>query len=247
MRTTVPLYGFGGGGGVSLNFKVVGNPQPENPADNTIWLKTDVPVTGYYFSPEQPEAMAEGQVWLQTEIPGIVKFNALKKNGIRLGLKCAMQYTSGGLVNVEALIYQNGTWIDWVTYLFKNGNEYTDLTGGWVSYAYGTYPCGDLVKDGSTIKFTSKTGVSYPGGGTANKISITGKKALHAKGYGTTNLNTAQKVGLFSTMDLKATPVLSVLTGTSSFDVTLDLTTVPAGSYYIGIYYGGYLTEMYLE
>jgi hypothetical protein len=40
-----------GAGGVSpLNFKVVGNPQPTNPKENTIWVDTDVKITGYQFS-----------------------------------------------------------------------------------------------------------------------------------------------------------------------------------------------------
>ena len=50
----------GGGGGASLNFKVIGNPQPESAKENTIWVNTDTPITGYYFQPEQPENMAEG-------------------------------------------------------------------------------------------------------------------------------------------------------------------------------------------
>ena len=51
-----------GSGGTSLNFKVVGNPKPTSPKENTIWINTDVPITGYHFSATQPETMAEGMV-----------------------------------------------------------------------------------------------------------------------------------------------------------------------------------------
>lgn len=54
MSVTVPIYGFGGGGGAQLNFKVVGNPQPNNPKENTIWVDTDVKITRWIFSAEKP-------------------------------------------------------------------------------------------------------------------------------------------------------------------------------------------------
>ena len=44
--------------GVELNFDVVCNPQPSNPAENTIWVDTDR-INNYYFSATQPENMAE--------------------------------------------------------------------------------------------------------------------------------------------------------------------------------------------
>lgn len=45
-------FKHGAGGGNPLNFKVVGNPQPNNPKENTIWIDTDVPITGWQFSAE---------------------------------------------------------------------------------------------------------------------------------------------------------------------------------------------------
>lgn len=53
MSIVVPMEGFGGGGTL-LNFKVVGNPQPENPKENTIWVDTDEKITSWYFSTEKP-------------------------------------------------------------------------------------------------------------------------------------------------------------------------------------------------
>lgn len=47
-------FKHGAGGGTSLNFKVVGNPQPENSKENTIWVDTDEPITGWGFSTTNP-------------------------------------------------------------------------------------------------------------------------------------------------------------------------------------------------
>jgi hypothetical protein len=45
-------FKHGAGGANPLNFKVVGNPQPQNPKENTIWVDTDVDITTYHFSSE---------------------------------------------------------------------------------------------------------------------------------------------------------------------------------------------------
>ena len=65
----------------SLNFDVVGNPQPTNPKENTIWLNTDAEITSWIFSPTEPTAET-GMVWITFNIAGAVSFNALKKNGL---------------------------------------------------------------------------------------------------------------------------------------------------------------------
>lgn len=43
-----------GGGGNPLNFKVVGNPQPASPKENTIWLNTDVKIKSKHFGVDEP-------------------------------------------------------------------------------------------------------------------------------------------------------------------------------------------------
>jgi hypothetical protein len=110
----------GGGGGASLNFKVVGNPQPETAKDNTIWVDTDVKITGWVFSATEPETPAEGMVWISTGTSSAVKFNALKKNVIMVCPVAAKQYVSGAWVEKDAKSYQGGQWVDWFTgtYLF---------------------------------------------------------------------------------------------------------------------------------
>ena len=115
---------LGGGSGGGLNFKVVGNPQPANPKENTIWLNTDVDITGKYFQAEQPEEMVGGEVWISTGTASRVAFNALKKSTIMVYPLSAKQYVSGAWVDVTAMSYQGGEWVDWILLLYDSGNFY---------------------------------------------------------------------------------------------------------------------------
>ena len=127
-------FKHGAGGGTSLNFKVVGNPQPSTAKENTIWIDTDVPITGYYFQQEQPENMTEGMVWIFTGTSSTMEFNALKKNGIQVYPISAKQYIVGAWVDKTAKSYQGGEWVDWWNgELYSPGNEWPNVTGGWVN------------------------------------------------------------------------------------------------------------------
>lgn len=120
------------GGASRLNFKVVGNPQPANPKENTIWLNTDRKITGYFFSATQPSNMAEGNVWIMTGKASTVVFSATKKNPIMVYPLNAKQMVSGALVEVQAKSYQGGEWVSWWNgELYENGNEFDTQTGGW--------------------------------------------------------------------------------------------------------------------
>lgn len=119
----------GVGGGVALNFKVVGNPQPEAPRENTIWVNTDVPIGVWYFSATQPENMAEGEVWFRTGTSSSTAFNALKKQNIMVYPLQAQQYINGALVDVTAKIYQDGAWQSVLVPAEYQAVEYIEGTG----------------------------------------------------------------------------------------------------------------------
>ena len=139
-----------GGGGASLNFKVVGNPQPANPKENTIWLNTDAEITGHSFAAEQPEGMAEGEVWISTGTASQVAFNALKKGGTVMVYPISAKQMQGGtLVDVTAKSWQDGEWVTWIKkdYIFKDGTfyvgemktttpKYLSVTGGEIKFTY---------------------------------------------------------------------------------------------------------------
>lgn len=119
------------GGGTSLNFKVVGNPQPTNPKENTIWLNTDVPIGRWYFSATQPEGLNAGDVWFSIGASSPVAFNALKKNGVMVYPISAKQYIDGALVDKTAKSHQDGEWVDWKLpdLVFFDGTLNTEVVG----------------------------------------------------------------------------------------------------------------------
>lgn len=123
-------FKHGAGGSNPLNFKVIVNPQPETAKENTIWVDTDR-INNYYFSATQPENMAKYDLWFRTDTSSPVTFNALKKNGIQVYPLLVKQYVGGAWVDKTAKSYQGGAWVDWITYLYNNGDECTDITGGW--------------------------------------------------------------------------------------------------------------------
>ena len=130
----------GGGGGASLNFKVVGNPKPANPKENTIWIDTDIPIPIYVICPPVPVPMPyveDGCVLIETGNSLTTAFNALKKNAIVVCPTVAKQYVNGALVNKSAEVYLNGAWIDLKTFLIEDGSDNTTLTGGWSDCYWG--------------------------------------------------------------------------------------------------------------
>lgn len=163
----------GAGGGAALNFKVVGNPQPEAPSENTIWVNTDVPIGAWYFNATQPENLNEGDVWFLTSTSSPAEFNALKKNGIQVYPMSAKQYVGGALVDVEAKSYQGGEWVDWVTYLYNKGDECTDITGGWkgVNKQSGSTADGTFTKESEYITIKNAYNGTY-GATTVNAVDM---------------------------------------------------------------------------
>lgn len=176
MSITVPLYGFGGGGGgASLNFKVVGNPQPASPSENTIWIDTDTPITSWIFSATEPETPSEGMIWISTGTASTVALNALKKNGVMVYPMTAKQYISSAWIDKAAKSHQNGAWIEWITYFYKDGNTFDDITGG---YAYGS----KTTFEADSIKIYIDTQNQESFACTNNKVDLSGISTLNVKG-----------------------------------------------------------------
>lgn len=174
------IFNMTAGGGTALNFKVVGNPKPESPSENTIWLNTDVEITGWDISPLCPETAEAGQLWVKTGNQSETPFNALKKNAIQIFPLSASQFIGGEWVEVEAQIYQNGAWAEWWNgVLFENADQFEDITGGWVKgYSYGNAGTTATIDDtGIQLSTVSGSAINVE---TAKKVSLSGHSTLHA-------------------------------------------------------------------
>ena len=246
------ILNLGGSGGAALNFKVVGNPQPENPRENTIWLNTDVPIGAWYFSATQPENLAEGDVWFPVGTSSPVEFNALKKNGIQVYSLSAKQYVDGALVAVTAKIYQGGAWIDWDVYLFDYGRQHYEWqVRGWKRSSSSHMLKAPTVKtntDGSvtlSLSATTKDTDRYPGGvyELVEDFDLTGVASLELEcDYSNTQASATSADGFcLAVVPRSATywdsgAVAKVWS--KKANATLDVSNVASGSYdvVIGLY-----------
>ena len=172
-----------GAGGTSLNFKVVGNPQPADPKENTVWVDTDAKITSWAFQTEQPENVSEGSVWLNIDIASTRNFNALKKNAVQVYPVSAKQYISGEWVNKTAKIYKDGTWLDFSDgYLYKRGTWYN----GTALDEFFTHGTPTLKYNDNAIRVTLDSyEMTYRA--FQNKEDFTGKTKLSAKFYSYNN------------------------------------------------------------
>lgn len=245
-------YNLAGGEGASLNFKVVGNPQPSNPSDNTIWVNTDVKITGWIFSATQPDNLTEGNVWISTGTSSPTAFNALQKNGIMVYPVSAKQYINGALVDKTAKTYQDGAWVDWIvyTYLFKSGTgkvvEFTTKHQGNCSIAVTTekitVTAANPASNGQSVVFTSA------------KHDVSGKKTLNALIYCDKLAGNIQpKFGLSNSIpnfdSYSYVASVSIQSNSRETVYSIDLSSVTSGSYYIGTggAFNGYIKDMWME
>lgn len=172
-------HGFksgGGGGGASLNFKILdGITQPTNTRENTIWVNTAEGITGYSFSATEPENPAEGMLWIENGTTSTVAFNAIKKESIMVYPLSAKQYVSGEWISLGAYIYQDGEWVqfssEWSGELFDNGDQFATVTGGWV------HSGGDAI--GTTLNGSGGGATTFGSNVyTANAIDVTNYNTL---------------------------------------------------------------------
>jgi hypothetical protein len=164
--TSLTIPGYTGFGGSAV------------PKENTIWVNTDTAITSWEFSATQPTGV-EGMVWFPTSISSTVSFNALKKNNVTVYPITAKQYVSGAWVDKSAKTYQGGAWVDWRRYLYKTGDQMSNVTGGWtmVKDSNGT---GAFNSDHIALGYTgssSRNAAAY----TVNKVDTSGFSTLKVK------------------------------------------------------------------
>lgn len=243
----------GGGGGAALNFKVVpGLTQPGTASDNTIWVKTEQ-IGYWYFSATQPEGLQEWDVWFQTGTESKMEFNALRKNGLQVYPLIAKQMISGSLVGVDAMSYQGGQWVDLVTYLYKDGKQFEDITGGWTGVSGGGILC-DF--DDSGIVFSAASGARDCTAYTKKKIDFTDINTLyatvtankHGNDFGKIRVALSTQNSGTALSDSKVSAFADVnIVGTT--EVELNVSGI-LGSYYVGVYADiatGAVNDIYIE
>lgn len=235
-------FKHGAGGSNVLNFKVVGNPQPTNPRENTIWVNTDTPISGWSFSSigNPTWSMEEGFVYIKAitaDSNYSAWFNAYKKTAMKnyeiiLSPISAKQYVGGAWQDKAAKIYQGGKWVDWWNgELYNAGNEYTFLTGGFVTSGTCT-----LEKQADRMKLTNN---AVGGILTKNPIDLTEYKTVELKVIPYTNdgycLIATKKATttMYNDSSIAASKIGSTTNGVLATR-TIDVSSL-SGDYYIGV------------
>lgn len=146
------LHGQNGGGNL-LRLKVVGSTSaPSNPKENTIWIKTSVPILGcqVFFneltygdfwkgqgngSVYIPFQAANSSYWASTGANITVQKRSFAEFNVNfLGCK---QLINDEWVSMDAYIYHGSSWIQfssvWNGELYMEGTWYTANTGDWTA------------------------------------------------------------------------------------------------------------------
>lgn len=224
------------GSGVALNFNLVGYTSVEKlkvatPATNTIGIVTEINITGWIFSPSEPSYPHNGRVWIKTGTASSCAFNALKKNGIYICPISAHQYIGDEWVERTAMSYSDGRWIKWtddVTYLFKNGDQNDDITGGWSGVATGA----------SAISIWWEGYVSSAGVGGSCSTQTNSMVDLTSYSVLTVTLDACDNKFYIRLLDSSGQIVASKAADKTSGVYTLDLSEI-SGAYYIQFHADG--------
>ncbi len=224
----------------SLSFSIVGGTtQPSNPADNTVWVNTSTTISSWVFSVTEPSSPAEGMVWFLTGTASNAAFNALNKNNIMVYPISTKQYVGGAWVDKIVASYKNGAWVSWWDgYLYKNGDEYTYITGGWVLSGTCTRNSSSiLLGEQSTWRFDTNSTAS-----TSNGINLTGKTTLQVYFNSVNTASSRAYAYLYVYRDgtLVASKTVAHQTTFTNAWSSLDISTLPSNGDYvikINVYY----------
>ena len=135
------------GGKDRLRYRVYGGTTPPaSPREFDFYIKTTTPITAFELNSwtnAQPTwFVGNGHVYIVSEVWNTDSINLVKDgNGISLPFlpKWCWQQINGQWYQMEAYFYRGG-WVKFSDYkdtppwsgtLFYNGDQYTDITGGW--------------------------------------------------------------------------------------------------------------------
>ena len=142
-----------GGGKDRYRVKVFGGTSaPANPKEGYIWVKTSTPISDYEmncWSNVLPGySMKDGFIYVYGEpafdANRVVNIIFDKGNVIYFNFKKCMQQQGSTWHTMDAFVFHNGSWMQFsTTYngeLFYQGNQFTDVTGGWLPTGYRMAP-----------------------------------------------------------------------------------------------------------
>ena len=206
-------------GGAGVNLRIVGGTaEPASPKENTIWVNTDLEITGWTFDMQAPGYLTKGGVWIKTGTVGAVGINVLKKNWLYVFPQSCMQWNGTEFVKKDMKVYLNGQWSTTAVYLFKDG-VFSDI-GGWSA---GSVTSGNIV-----VTDVTSAANHY----STKPVDLTDFSRLSVTMAYTADTSQTSYVGISADQSVSFAASINLDKTGETITYDIDLTSV-TGSYYI--------------
>lgn len=216
-----------------------GTTRPSNPKNGDFYLYTGTAISGTelngFMSGFPTWTMPEGFVYIGSggaynDSSYVNLINV--RNGIHNFCPCCCYQVEGGKwYRKDAFVYRNGAWLKFSTWaqqwdgtLFYNGNQYTDITGGWVGNGISSTTVGTNL---SLIVANSSPYLT-----TQNAIDLSGYTKLHMIADG--NAGQYSYFGISSNVPSNARPNYIASATFSGGENVLDVSAINSGHISIG-------------
>lgn len=189
--------------------------------------------TAYILAWDSYTYNKEGFIWFTTDLSSNVSFNALEDHNLQVYPIAAKQCINTVWEDIIVKSYQNGSWIDWWNgNLYKAGNEFEGVTGGWEIKPNSTTLNANCIKTDQYLQFNI-TPTSSACFITALPIKLDNFTKLHFECMNGTNA-TDIRGGLIpiNQSDNFYNNMKSYCTLVNSGTATLDISAI-VGKYYI--------------
>ena len=216
-----------------------GTTTPSNPKNGDFYLYTGTAISGTelngFISGFPTWTMPEGFVYIgsggtYSDSSYVNLINV--RNGIHNFCPCCCYQVEGGKwYRKDASVYRNGAWLKFSTFaqqwdgtLFYNGNQYTDITGGWVGNGISSTTVGtnlSLIVANTSPYLTTK-----------NAIDLSGYTKLHMIADG--NAGQYSYFGISRNVPSNARPDYIASAVFSGGENVLDISAINSGHISIG-------------
>ena len=216
-----------------------GTTTPSNPKNGDFYLYTGTAISGTelngFMSGFPTWTMPEGFVYIgsggtYSDSSYVNLINV--RNGIHNFCPCCCYQVEGGKwYRKDAFVYRNGAWLKFSTFaqqwdgtLFYNGNQYTDITGGWVGNGISSTTVGTNL---SLIVANTSPYLT-----TQNAIDLSGYTKLHMIADG--NAGQYSYFGISSNVPSNARPNYIASATFIGGENVLDVSAINSGHISIG-------------
>lgn len=216
-----------------------GTTTPSNPKNGDFYLYTGTAISGTELNgfmngfptwtmPEGFVYIGSGGTYSDSSYVNLINV----RNGIHNFCPCCCYQVEGGKwYRKDASVYRNGAWLKFSTFaqqwdgtLFYNGNQYTDITGGWVGNGISSTTVGTNL---SLIVANTSPYLT-----TQNAIDLSGYTKLHMIADG--NAGQYSYFGISSNVPSNARPNYIASATFSGGENVLDVSAINSGHISIG-------------